>query len=101
MILEEIKLIEKLEPQQIEGLINFQKRAVIYRLMVSLQDLLKRPYNLQRVHQIVAFLSQPKSKWGDSLTVISAMPASGNSSVIFPPASPGGQNGANQKEKKT
>eukprot|EP01114_Cavostelium_apophysatum_P000982 TRINITY_DN10849_c0_g1_i1.p1 TRINITY_DN10849_c0_g1~~TRINITY_DN10849_c0_g1_i1.p1 ORF type:complete len:988 (-),score=251.34 TRINITY_DN10849_c0_g1_i1:62-3025(-) len=57
VVLKDVLVIEDQNPDFINGLINFQKRQLLYRANESLQGYQQRPYNLQPVHQIETILT--------------------------------------------
>ncbi|KAJ6249910.1 ras guanine nucleotide exchange factor i-related [Anaeramoeba flamelloides] len=56
LYLTDLTFIEDGNPDVIEGLINFQKRRLIYDLIFGIQIYQKPPYNFQSIHQILRLL---------------------------------------------
>jgi len=58
IILKDVLAIEEQNPDRINGLINFEKRQLLFRSITAIQGYQQRPYNLQPVHQIESFLTK-------------------------------------------
>ncbi len=57
-LLNDILATEDQNPDFINGLINFQKRQLLFQHITKLQSYQQRPYNFQAISQIAAFLQR-------------------------------------------
>ena len=57
VLLEDLLIIEEQHPDHISGLINFQKRQLLFRAINQIQGYQQIPYNLQPVHQIASIMN--------------------------------------------
>lgn len=62
VVLKDIVVIEESNADTVNGLINFQKRQLLFRAITSIQNYQQRPYNLQPVHQIESLLALSERK---------------------------------------
>ncbi|KAJ5080332.1 ras guanine nucleotide exchange factor i-related [Anaeramoeba ignava] len=56
--LQDLELIENQYPDNVSGLINFEKRILIYQVITKIQQFQHIPYNLHPVHQISVLLNK-------------------------------------------
>jgi len=75
--LQSLSDIEEQNPDNIQGLINFDKRSLVAKVIKEIQTYQQSPYNLQPVHQIAAFLNKFETRTEEELTQLSSQILSG------------------------
>jgi len=68
--------IEEQNPDNLQGLINFDKRSLVAKVIKELQTY-QQAYNLQPVHQIAVFLNKFETRTEEELAIISNQILSG------------------------
>ena len=73
--------IDKEHVDNIGALINFEKRALVSKIIKDIQGYQQHPYNLQPVHQIAQFFSHFESITDEQLNKMSASAESRQAAV--------------------